>query len=141
MPDGIPLINGKGYDYGSVIFMWFGLPAIGITKISYSKKQDKQLVYGAGRNPIQYGYGKIEYAGSIEVTRDEWQRIINASPNKDPLLISPFPIKVVFGDVGTPVQTDTLQNVVFAEDPFDGNSGDTSLKCTIPLVFAGLKHE
>ena len=132
------LINGINYSWGNIALVLFGVPIVGITKISYSAKQSKENNYGIGFEPISRGYGNREYEGSIELYLDEWKKIINASPNKDPLQIAPFSIKVVFGGTAVNPNTETLQFCEFLENPLDANQGDTKLMVTIPLVIGGI---
>ena len=92
-----PLINGINYSWAGIKLVLFGVPVVGITKISYSAKQKKDNNYGAGTEPVSRGYGNVEYEASIEIYMDEWKRIIAASPNRNPLAIAPFDVQVLYG--------------------------------------------
>lgn len=130
-----PLINGINYSYGNIKLILFGVPVVGITKISYKKKQEKENNYGAGFEPVSRGYGKIEYEGSIEIYTDELKRIIAQAPNRDILQIPPFDIQVVFETTnGVFLTTDTLKMCEFTEEGLDTSSGDTKILVTLPLV-------
>lgn len=134
------LVNGTSYSWTHVTFVLFGIPVKGITKIAYKKKQDKVNNYGLGSEPVSRGLGRVEYDASIEIYREEWQKIIDVSPFKNPLEIPPFDIPVVFGGSRVTAQTDVLQGCEFMEDAFETNEGDTSIKITLPLIIAGVKH-
>ncbi len=134
------LINGVNYSWRNVTMVLFGVPVKGIAKISYKKKQEKTNNYGAGDDPTSRGYGRKEYEASIELYRDEWQKIIDVAPTKDPLEIPPFDIVVCFGGSRVTAKTDILQSCEFLEDAFDANEGDTKLMVTLPLIIAGVKH-
>lgn len=129
-----PLINGINYSWANITLVLFGVPVVGITKIEYKRKQKKENNYGYGAQPVSRGYGNYEYEGSIEIYQDEWKRIIAASPNKDPLLIPPFEIQVLYSGRGISTEKDVLKSVEFMEDNFTANSGDTKLMVTVPLV-------
>lgn len=129
-----PLINGVAYDWQSIVFNLFGVPVNGIVSIEYNRKQTKTNNYGAGKQPVSRGYGKVEYDGSIEIYLDEWKKIIQASPSKDPLQIGWFDIQVIFGNSVANLTTDTLRAVEFLEDPFSAKEGDTKLTVKIPLI-------
>lgn len=135
-----PLINGINYSWANVSLTLFGVPVTGITKIEYNRKQTKENNYGAGSQPVSRGYGNYEYEGSIELYVDEWKRIIAASPNRDPLLIAPFDIQVVFGGTGVTVDKDVLRSVEFMEDPLSTSQGDTKLLVTIPLIIGAIER-
>lgn len=129
-----PLINGINYSWANISLILFGVPVVGITKIEYKRKQKKENNYGAGAQPVSRGYGNFEYEGSIELYLDEWNRIIQASPNRDPLLIAPFEIQVVYSGRGILAEKDVLKAVEFKEDDFKANQGDTKLMVTVPLI-------
>lgn len=140
------LINGVNYSWANIKMILFGIPVVGITKIDYKKSQVKDNNYGWGSEPTSRGYGRVTYEGSIEIYQDEWRRIINSSPNSDPLSIPPFNIQIQMwnlpGGSGQVVPTsDTLYNCEFADDAFVGNEGDSKLLITIPIVFAGITHD
>ncbi|MES2382604.1 MAG: hypothetical protein V4538_16265 [Bacteroidota bacterium] len=134
------LVNGINYAWVNITLVLFGVPVKGITKISYKKKKEKTNNYGAGGEPVSRGIGRSEYEASIELYRDEWQRIINVSPTKDPLDIPAFDIPIVFGGSRVTAQTDILQSCEFLEDAFDVSEGDTSIKITVPIIIAGIQH-
>ena len=133
-----PLINGVAYSWASISFVLFGVPVVGITNISYKRKQNKTNNYGFGTDPVSRGYGKKEYEGSIEIYQDEWKKIINAAPSRDPLAIGWFSISVLYGNSIADATKDTLQAVEFMEDPFDAKQGDTALMVKIPLIIGGI---
>lgn len=133
-----PLINGINYSWANIKFVLFGVPVVGITKIEYNRKLKKENNYGFGQHPISRGYGNYEPEGSIELYVDEWQRIIDASPDRDPLSIAPFDIQVVFSGSRLNVTTHILRSCEFMEDPLAANQGDTKLLVTIPLIIASI---
>lgn len=133
------LVNGIAYSSVNVtpIIPIIG-PVVGITKIAYTAKQKKDNNYGLQKRPVSRGYGAEEYEASIEIYKDVWNKIIDASPNKNPLEIPPFPITVVFGGTGVQVRKEVLEMCEFMEDPMSVNAGDTSIKITIPLIIGGV---
>lgn len=134
-----PLINGINYSWSSIKMVLFGVPVVGVTKISFKAKQAKSNNYGLGAEPVSRGYGNKEYEGSIEIYTDEWKRIIAASPNRDPLAIAPFDISVLYGtNAINPENKDVLKSVEFLENPLEANQGDTKLMVTIPLIIGGI---
>lgn len=134
----VPLINGVAYAWGNVSFVAFGVPIIGITKIDYNAKQKKENNYGLGVDPVSRGRGNKEYEGSIELYLEEWLQICAAAPTGDPLDIDPFQVQVVIGGPKVRPAKDVLNAVEFLENPLSTSQGDTSLKVTIPIIFAGL---
>ena len=136
-----PLINGINYSWSNVKFNIFGVPMVGITDIEYDITQKKENNYGAGTNPVSRGYGNREYKGSITIYRDEWQRIIDAQTNKDPLAIPPFDIQVLFGGSSISFRQDSLRSCEFMNDPFTAKQGDNKLMVKIDLIIGFIEHK
>ena len=136
-----PLINGVNYSWANVKLVLFGVPVVGITQIEYKRKQKKENNYGFGLEPVSRGYGNKEYEGKITLYRDEWNAIIAAAPNRDPLDIPWFDIQVSFA--GTRVQPvlDVLKACEFMEDPFTVAQGDTKILVEIPLIIGSIDHK
>jgi hypothetical protein len=134
-----PLINGINYAWAGVKVVLFGVPIVGITSIEYNAKQKKENNYGIGVEPVSRGYGNVEYDGSIEIYVDEWKRIIESSPNRNPLAITPFDIQVLYGSNAiAPDQVDVLKSVEFMENPLTAKQGDTKLTVKIPLIIGAI---
>lgn len=130
-----PLINGVNYSWGNIKLILFGVPVVGITKISYKSKQKKENQYGAGYEPISRGYGNKEYEGSIEIYQDELKRIISQATNRDLLAIPPFNIQVIYeSGLGSFLTQDTLEMCEFTEEGLEASQDDTKLLVTLPLV-------
>lgn len=135
-----PLINGTNYAWNNIKVVLFGVPVIGITKLEYKAKQTKENNYGMGTEPVSRGIGNKEYDGSMELYLDEWKRIIDASPERDPLNIPPFNVQVIYGGTRVLPNVDILQAVEFKENPFTSSQGDSKILITIPLVIGGIKR-
>ncbi len=133
-----PLINGVNYSWANVTLVLFGIPVVGVTSISYNRKQAKENNYGAGSEPVSRGHGNVSYEGSIELYLEEWKAIIAAAPNGDPLQIQPFDIQVTFSGNGVDYTSDTLKMVEFMEDPMSTKQGDSSIKVSIPLIIGAI---
>jgi len=130
-----PLINGVNYSWANVKLILFGVPVVGITKISYKTKQKKENQYGAGYEPVSRGYGNKEYEGSIEIYTDELKNIIASAPNRDLMAIPPFNIQVVFEDAtGGFLTQDDLLFCEFTEEGLEASQSDTKLLVSLPLV-------
>lgn len=139
------LINGTNYANVNLQNIAFGVPVIGITELSYSIKQVKELNYGAGNEPISVGFGNKTYEGSMTVYKDWWQQVINAAPNRDPLMILPFDWTISYGNSSAPflptvpIFTEILKSMMFTENSMKSAQGDTKILVTVPFIFAGLE--
>lgn len=136
------LINGINYSWANITLVLFGNPVFGITKIKYNRKQKKENNFGAGPYAISRGYGNVEPEATLEFYQDEWRNIIRASPSKDPFLIPPFDLTVLFGQInGLDIEQDVIRAAEFTEDGFDANQGDTKLLISVPLIVGMIEHK
>lgn len=134
------LINGVAYGWSNISFVLYGVPVRRITKIEYKLDMKKENLYGANNKPVMRGYGNIEPSGMIELYMDEWANIIDAAPYNDPLY-SPFTdISVVYDGRFVTGRVDILRSVEFLSNPFTVNQGDTSIKCSIPLIIGDIER-
>ena len=136
----IPLINGVAYAWSNLTWMWYTLPLIGIKSISYEAKQKTELGYGAGVYPVVESHGNYEYKGEIEIYLDEWNKIIKAAPNNDPLQIPRYDMQTFFGGSRVAQKVDILRAVKFMNDPMHVKQNDGSIIVKIELSIAGIDH-
>ena len=137
----VAIIDGPAIGWGNIEFVLFGNPVRQITKIEFKRSQKKENLYGAGYEPIHRGYGKVEYTGSIELYIDEWKRIIASAPERNPFLIQPFDITIVYTVKSTNIptgQVDILRQCEFSEDSMSTASGDTKILVSVPLIIGGI---
>lgn len=133
-----PLINGKNWDWGDILFVLFGTPVVGITEINYGRTRGSENNYGAGHEPVGYGNKNFEYKGDITVYMEEIEALLAKAPNRSILEIPPFTINVSFGGLGVATTIHKLKNVRFTEDVFAGKQNDSMLLMKIPFTYAGL---
>jgi hypothetical protein len=139
-PTNTPLVNGVQWGWSAIKFNLFGVPVVGIMSIKYGQKQKKENLYGSGSIPIGRGYGNVEPEAEIEIYLDEWDKIIHASPNNNPLAIPPFDVQVLYGGSQFQFKQDTLRGCEFADDPVETKQGDTKISIKIPLVVGLIQH-
>lgn len=135
------IIGGVNYSWGNLNVVLFGNIVIGITKISYKRKQEKTNNYGWGTKPVYRGYGREEYEGSMELYTDEWKKLIASSPSNNPLLLLPSDIQIVFAGSRVLPNKDVLQAIEFTEDGLEAAEGDTKLLITIPIIIGDISRQ
>jgi len=128
------IINGVNYSWGNLSVVLYGNIVIGITKISFKRRQEKKNNHGWGNKPVYRGYGRYEFEGSMELYTDELKKIIAAAPNGDIMQILPSDIQIVFAGSRVLPTKDVLQAVEFMEDGLDASEGDTKLLVTLPII-------
>jgi hypothetical protein len=137
----VTIIDGPAIGWGNIEIVIFGFPLRQVTKLEFKRSQKKENLYGSGYKPIHRGYGQVEYTGSIELYIDEWKRIIASSPERNPFLIQPFDITIVYTVKSTNIptgQVDILRECEFSEDSMSTASGDTKILVSVPLIIGGI---
>jgi hypothetical protein len=133
--------QGVNYAWVNVTFVWYTQPVTWIKSISGEKKQKTDLNYGAGVEPISEAIGNNEYTLDIEVYRDEWDKIIAAAPNNDPLQIPRSDMQIVFGGDRVNTKVDVWKGVKFTNDPMSVKQNDTSIILKLKMSCVGLEHK
>ncbi len=141
MPDNIPLELGVVYSWPNIQPIIAGVPFVGIKSISFGAEREYKNVYGVGSKPVGRGSGRVVYkTAKVSIILDDWKRIIAASPNGDPTLLSPFQIRLPFvPDPNNPnlPTTDVMKNCQFMSDGAQFNEGDTSFWQDVDVIYAG----
>jgi len=137
--NGIPLVNGKLYDWADIVVTIAGVPVTGVTGIEYKDEQEVEMKYGAGRYPVGFGKGRISCEGKITLYQEEVEAIQRQSPTGRLQDIAPFNIIVSYlPDTGI-VSTDKLRNVVFKNNGRTWGEGDTGKTVEIDLAMSHIE--
>lgn len=141
MAQQVTLQMGVNYAWGNLSLVYGGNVMIGITKISFTRKQEKINNYGQGIEPVGRGHGRVTYEnGSIEVYQEELKALIAAAPGRDLLQIGPGDMYLVFAGTNVLPTGDTIGAVEFTEDSIMAAEGDTKLIVSLPVIFASFKR-
>lgn len=139
-----PLINGVNYSSANINVI---LPIIGavpgIQSISYSVSTDIMDNYALGQDPVSRGFGQNKPVGSIEIYKETYDRIVAASPNRNPTMLPLFDIVVTFGGFlggqAIPFKKEVLRSVTFKSNGTEVKSGDTKIIVKVDLAIAGIE--
>jgi hypothetical protein len=135
----VTLPNGVNESWINLSVILFGVPLIGITKLTVKASQTKENNYGMGAEPVSRGYGRKEYSGTMTVYLDEIKKILSASPNRNLLDIPMFDIPLLFASSRTSPYKVVLKAVEFMENGIDTSEGDTKILTEIPLAIGGIQ--
>ena len=135
----VTLPNGVSESWINQSVILFGVPLLGITKLTIMASQVKENNYGMGAEPTARGYGRKEYSGTLTVYYDEIKRILTASPNRNLLDIPMFDIPILFASSRTSPYKITIKSVEFTSNGIDHSEGDTKILTELPLVIGGIQ--
>lgn len=138
--NGVPLINGRTYDWGMVKTALAGVNTDNCSAIDYGDSQEVEPVYAGGRYPVGYGKGRIESTGSITLLMEDVVALQGSAPGGRIQDIAPFDIVVSYlHPVLSKVVSDELQGCVFRENRRTWSEGDTSQSVELPLMIGKIK--
>lgn len=135
------LVNGVNSAWQNLTWMWYSLPIVGITSINWEVKQKTDLNYGQGVEPISEAVGNKEYKADIEIYKEEWDKIIAAAPNNDPLQIPRSDFQIVCGGDRVNTKVTVLKAVKFTNYGYSSKQNDTNIKVKLNLSFAGIENK
>jgi hypothetical protein len=131
-----PLINGREYGWGDIIINLGGSPVTGIRGIKYGQNQEKEDIYGAGRNVVSRGYGRISCTASITLLAGTVFSLQQGAPKGQLHRIHPFPITVVYQPTTGPMVTDVLKNAEVKSVELSWVEGDMSKEVELELIIS-----
>lgn len=134
LSNGIPLINGTMYGWGSITVNVAGIPVTGITGIEYSDEQEVDNFYGAGRYPVGRGKGRIKCEAKITLYMQEVVAIQRQALNGRIQDIAPFDIVVVYLPENGQLVTDVIKNCQFKANKRAWKEGDMKQEVDLDLV-------
>jgi hypothetical protein len=137
---GMPLVNGRSYDFTSITVSILGVPLVGISAISYTEEQTKENNFGTGNRPVSRGRGAINASGSIDIHMEDVEKIRQAAPNRSLLQLPAFDIVVVFGNPTNP-RVHILKNAEFTSDGVEASQGDTAFVRSFDLVLSHVEYK
>lgn len=139
-----PLVNGVAYSSANINVIMPVIGAVpGIQSIAYNQATDVIDNYALGQDPVSRGFGQNKYTGSIEIYKETYDRIVAASPNRNPTMLPFFDIVVTFGGflggVAVPFKKEILRAVSFKSNGTEVKSGDTKIIVKVDLAIAGIE--
>ncbi len=131
-----PLINGREYGWADIVVNISATPITGIRAVKYEEEQEKENIYGAGRNPVSRGYGRVKTTGSITLLSATVFAMQAVAPSGKLHNIAPFPIVVLYQPEAGAIVKHTLKNCEFKKTSFDWKEGDMSKEIELELVIS-----
>ncbi len=141
---GITFFDSKECEWADMAIIFAGAPLTKIRGVKYKAAKDKQLLHGAGDEPISIQGGNRTYEGQIKVLKgalDDMNRAAILAGGND-ILDMQFDIVITYKPQGTrPLQTDTLKNVEVKDFEKGWEQGAKNMDITLPIVFMKLLSE
>lgn len=137
--NGLPLINGKAYEFADITCIILGTPIIGVTAIEYGETDNIENVYATGRYPVARGFGQIEPSANITILMNEVMNIVSVAPNGRLQDIPEFDIIVTFTDANLIPVVHKIRNCRFKTNMITSATGDTSIPMDLELIISHIE--
>ncbi|GAA4156616.1 hypothetical protein GCM10022217_15800 [Chryseobacterium ginsenosidimutans] len=131
-----PLINGREYGWADIVVNIGGVPVTGIRAIKYDEEMEKENIYGAGRNPVSRGYGRVKSTASVTLLLGTVMALKSSAPKGQLFRIAPFSVTVSYQPEAGPIVTHILKNCEFKKSAFDWKEGDMSKEIELELIIS-----
>lgn len=135
------MFNSREYEFADLTAVVGGKDITGLRGLKYTTKQEKELLYGKGNEPVAIQKGNKSYEGELTVLASELETLrLNGGGTVLDLQID---IVAVYGNPtkGDMMVTDVLQGVAFTEEPKEYKQGDKFAEITLPFIFLRLNKE
>ena len=137
------MFSTKEFEWSNVNIIAFGRNITGIQGISYSVKQEKEFIYGQGKEPRAIQSGNRSYEGEIKLLQSEVEALILAAPNRDLMSLS-FDVIVSYvprvREASVNIVTDVLKMCEISEVPKSLSQGDKFMEIALPIMFLRIKN-
>lgn len=134
------MFDTREYEWADLTLLLGGKDITGFRGIKYTAKQEKELVYGKGNEPLKIQKGNRGYEGEITLLQSELETLrMNSKDNT--ILDLQLNAVVAYGNPtrGDYMVTDALQGIQFTEEPKELKQGDKFMEVTLPIIFLRLK--
>lgn len=130
------MFNSREYEYADVTVVLGGKDLTGLRGVSYSVKQEKELIYGKGNLPHSIQKGNKSFEGEITVLQSELETLIANSPKRD-LMELQFDVVVCYGNPlnGDVMIKDTLLGCQITDYSKEMKQGDKFMEVSLPIIF------
>lgn len=127
-------INGKSYAWAEVEVSVMGVILTELSAIEYKDERKTVLNYGAGSEPISYGYGPKTCSGGITLKMSAVESMQKVAPQGDITLLPPFSIVVSFVGDANKVVTHKILGCLIKGNTRGLKQGDTDVEVKLDLL-------
>ena len=136
------MFDSRQYEYADITLMLGGKDITGVRGIQYAAKQEKELVYGKGSEPISIQKGNRSYEGTLTLLQSELETLIKNSKDRSILSLQ-LDAEISYGNsnAGDVMIVDSLQAIQFTEEPKEMKQGDKFMEISLPFIFLRKKNQ
>ncbi|MEI6062057.1 MAG: hypothetical protein WCR72_15250 [Bacteroidota bacterium] len=135
------MFDSRQYEFADLTLEIGGRVVTGFRGIKYHTKQEKELLYGKGNQPLSIQKGNISHEGDITLLQSELETLRQLG--KGSLLNLDLDATVVYGDPanGDVIITDKIRGLQFTDDGKEMKQGDKSMEVSLPFICLRIENQ
>ena len=135
------MFDSRQYEFADLNLELGGRMITGFRGIKYSSKQEKELVYGKGNEPLHIQKGNIGYEGEISVLQSELETLRQAGAGS--VLKLRIDAVVAYGNPsnGDTLVIDKIRGLEFTEDAKEIKQGDKFMEVSLPFICLRIENQ
>ncbi len=133
--------DSRQYEFNDLTLEMGGRIVTGFRGVKYSTKQEKELLYGKGNEPLSIQKGNISYEGEVTVLQSELEtlRLLGGGS----VLGLSLNATVCYGNPanGDMLIIDKIRGLQFTEDGKEMKQGDKNMEITLPFICLRIENQ
>ena len=140
------IINGRQYEWADISLILGGRDVVGLRGIKYKEKQEKELLYGKGNQPLSVQKGNRAYEGEITLLQSELETLkllARQQTGRSSVLGLNLNAVVCYGNPlhGDAMITDRLYGIQFTEEEKSMAQNDGKMEITLPFICTDIQYQ
>jgi hypothetical protein len=133
--------DSRQYEFNDLTLELGGRVVTGFRGVKYSTKQEKELLYGKGNQPLSIQKGNISYEGEITILQSELETLRKAGSGS--VLGLSLDATVCYGNPanGDVLIIDKIRGLQFTEDGKEMKQGDKQMEITLPFICLRIENQ
>ena len=127
------MFNSREYEWNDVRATIGGRLITRLRSVRYKRSKEKELLYGAGNEPVSIQSGNVAYSGEIGLLRSEYETL--AARGGGSVLDLQVDIVVSYGNPPDVMVTDKMMGCQFTDEENAINQGDKNEEILLPFIF------
>jgi len=136
------MFDSRQYEFADLTLELGGRIITGFRGVKYTSKQEKELVYGKGNEPLHIQKGNIAYEGEISMLQSELETLRKASTSGSVLGLR-LDAVVCYGNPsnGDTLIIDKIRGLEFTEDAKEMKQGDKFMEVSLPFICMRIENQ
>jgi hypothetical protein len=135
------MFDSRQYEFADISVELGGKVITGLRAIKYTTKQEKELVYGKGNQPLSIQKGNIGYEGEVSLLQSELETLRKVGGGS--VIKLHLDAVVAYGNPsnGDTLIVDKVLGLEFTEDAKEIKQGEKFMEIKLPFIALSIKNQ